>query len=230
MQSTEQLCIKPERQYDPHYRYKMPPVESSPDNRSKQRKTHLHNIGSVARSIFRPEAWLVKYMALRLSTDSGISTAAGEGAYLTGHHSSAVLQPLVFDFIKEYVLCKCGSPETLLRVEGKKRHKVCKLSCHSCGRDGKAAGQEEKMLNLFVAHPMPPELCPMGREDLSRGADDAIESLRTSLLHQAANTATQAAESPAEATSEPPPSAPELEPQLELQPKPEPEPEPEPEP
>ena len=28
---------------------------------------------------------------------------------------------------------------------------VCKLRCHSCGRDGKAAGQEERMLNLFAA-------------------------------------------------------------------------------
>ena len=28
---------------------------------------------------------------------------------------------------------------------------MCKLRCHSCGRDGKAAGQEERMLNLFAA-------------------------------------------------------------------------------
>ena len=86
VQSTEQLCIKPERQHDPHYRYKMPPVESSPDNRSKQRKTHLQHWERRSKHL-PSEAWLVKYMAACLSTDSCISTAAGEGAYLTGHHS-----------------------------------------------------------------------------------------------------------------------------------------------
>jgi len=161
LQPSSQLCLKPERQHDPYYRYKMPPIECSCDNRSKQRKTHLHNIGVVARAIFRPEAWLVKYLALRLSTDSGKSATSGDEAYLTGHHSPAALQAMVFEFIVEYVLCKCGSPETLLHVEGKKRQKVCMLQCHSCGRNGKAAGQSEKMLNLFAAHPMPPALCPM---------------------------------------------------------------------
>lgn len=215
------LSVRPDRQYDPHYRYKMPPLDSATDNRSKQRKTHLCNSAAVARNIFRPEAWLVKFMALELSTDS--SNSAGD-AYLTGHHEPAMLQALVFRFVGEYVQCKCGSPETLLYVEGKKRRKVCRLRCHSCGRDvcrkqgllwpatapdrpsgrtpvrpapglalvlsaraerrtgrvrplvfrhlgrdGRATGQEERMLSLFAAQPMPPELCPMLRGDVGGG-------------------------------------------------------------
>lgn len=171
---AETLCVRPDRQYDPHYRYKMPPLDSSTDNRNKQRKTHLHNAAAVARDIFRPEGWLVKYLALRLSTDCGRS-------YLTGHHDAAQLQQLVFGFIQDYVLCKCGSPETMLYVEGKKRRKTAKLRCHSCGRDGKAAGQEEKMLNLFDAQPMPPELCPMLRGDL--GAPGAMVTEGGAVLH-----------------------------------------------
>lgn len=162
---AEKLCVRPDRQYDPHYRYKMPPLDASTDNRNKQRKTHLHNVAAVARDVFRPEAWLVKYLALRLSTDCGRG-ADGSVAYLTGHHDAAQLQQFVFGFIQEYVLCKCGSPETLLYVEGKKRRKTAKLRCHSCGRDGKAAGQDEKLCNLFDAQPMPRELCPMLRGDL----------------------------------------------------------------
>lgn len=161
MSSDCTLCLKESRQYDPHYRYKMPPLDASTDNRSKQRKTHLHNSAVVAKNCFRPEAWLVKYLALHLSTDSGVSRP-GTDAFLTGHHATTELQPLVFSFIREYVLCKCGSPETLLHVHGKKRDKVCRLRCHSCGRDGRCAGQDEKMLNLFAAQPMAPELCPMG--------------------------------------------------------------------
>lgn len=153
------LCLKPERQYDAHYRYKMPPLEAVADARNKQRKTHLPNVASVAKNIFRPEAWLVKYLALNNSTDSG---GVGSDAYLTGHHSAEDLQVLTFAFIREYVLCKCGSPETLLHVQGKKRNKVCRLQCHSCGRSGKSAGQDDKMLNLFAAQPMPLGLCPMG--------------------------------------------------------------------
>jgi translation initiation factor 2 beta subunit (eIF-2beta)/eIF-5 len=156
------LCLKPERQYDPHYRYKMPPLEVITDSRSKQRKTHLTNVASVAKNVFRPEAWLVKYLALRNSTDSGTSSSLGTDAYLTGHHCVEDLQQLTFEFIREYVLCKCGSPETLLLVEGKKKNKVCRLQCHSCGRTGRSAGQDDKMLNLFAAQPMSPELCPMG--------------------------------------------------------------------
>eukprot|EP00966_Prymnesium_polylepis_P224712 5197374-Prymnesium_polylepis.2 len=144
----------------------MPPLDSSADNRNKQRKTHLHNITAVARNIFRPEGWLLKYLALRLSTDCGGGSAGGSAAYLTGHHDAVALQQLIFGFIEEYLLCKCGSPETLLYTEGKKRRKTAKLRCHSCGRDGKAAGQEEKMLNLFEAQPMRPELCPMLRGEL----------------------------------------------------------------
>ena len=77
------LSVRPDRQYDPHYRYRMPPLDSAADNRNKQRKTRLHNAAAVARNIFRPEAWLVKFMALELSTDSSSSAGA---AYLTGHH------------------------------------------------------------------------------------------------------------------------------------------------
>lgn len=155
------LCLKPERQYDPHYRYKMPPLEVVVDSRNRQRKTHLPNVASVAKNVFRPEKWLVKYLALRNSTDSGCSTSSTD-AYLTGHHSSEDLQQLVFSFIRDYVLCKCGSPETWLHVEGKKKSKVGRLQCHSCGRSGRAAGQDEKLLNFFATQPMPPELCPMG--------------------------------------------------------------------
>ena len=79
---------------------------------------------------------------------------------MLGAHRTELLERL------EALLLKCGSPETLLYVEGKKRRKTAKLRCHSCGRDGKATGQDEKMLNLFDAQPMPPELCPMLRGDL----------------------------------------------------------------
>ena len=161
------LSVRSDRQYDPHYRYKMPPLDVSADSRNKQRKTYLHNACSVARNVFRPEAWLIKYLALSLSTDSGVAAGAAP-SYLTGHHDKADLQPLVFGFIQDYVLCKCGSPETLLYVEGKKRSKKAKLQCHSCGRVGSAAGQEDKMLNLFAAQPMQPELCPMLRGDVAR--------------------------------------------------------------
>ena len=75
------LSVRPDRQYDPHYRYRMPPLDSAADNRNKQRKTRLHNAAAVARNLFRPEAWLVKFMALELSTDSSSSAGA---AYLTG--------------------------------------------------------------------------------------------------------------------------------------------------
>ena len=157
------LCLKEERQHDPHYRYKMPPINASTDNRSKQRKTYLHNVTAIAANCFRPEEWLLKFLALQLSTDSGNSSAGG-AAFLTGHHVTAVLQPIVFCFIQEYVLCsKCGSPETLLYVEGKKRDKVSRLQCHSCGRSSRSAGQNAKMLNLFAAQPMRPELCAVGR-------------------------------------------------------------------
>ena len=176
-----ELCVRPDRQHDPHYRYKMPHLECVRDNRNKQRKTHLPNAADVSRNIFRPESWLVKYLALQLSVDSGGGGATE--AYLSGHHDSVALQQLVFGFIKEYVLCKCGSPETLLYVEGKKRRRACKLRCHSCGRDGKAAGQDEKLLNLFSAKPMPPELCPMLRGGLGAALralddDDDKEELR----------------------------------------------------
>ena len=77
------LSVRPDRQYDPHYRYRMPPLDSAADNRNKQRKTRLHNAAAVARNLFRPEAWLVKFMALELSTDSSSSAGA---AYLTGRH------------------------------------------------------------------------------------------------------------------------------------------------
>ena len=147
------LSVRPDRQYDPHYRYRMPPLDCAVDNRNKQRKTRLHNSSAVARNIFRPEAWLVKYMALELSTDSSCSGAGA--AYLTGHHEAAQLQELVFRFVAEYVQCKCGSPETLLYVEGKKRRKVCKLRCHSCGRDGRAARSADTCTNPGGRQPQP---------------------------------------------------------------------------
>ena len=88
------LCLKPERQYDAHYRYKMPPLQVMVDQRNKQRKTHLPNAQDVAKNLFRPEAWLIKYGC---HTKTGPPLLSCASAELSSNHIMQVFCAVALD-------------------------------------------------------------------------------------------------------------------------------------
>jgi len=121
------------RVVDPFYRYKMPLIEVKYE--TKNNKTHLLNLASVAKALGREPEIVCKFFELEVGTGR-------IGAYiLKGHQDAIKLQLLLNKFISDMVLCdKCSNPETKIDISGSGRlYKICK----ACGERSRIVGQEK---------------------------------------------------------------------------------------
>lgn len=102
---------------DIFYRYKMPAIQI----KQSTNYTTLLNLSEICKSLDRSEKVILKYLSKKLATASNIKTKELNGAY-----SVSIIQKLIFDFIKEYVLCySCKNPETYFSGP--------KMNCKACG-------------------------------------------------------------------------------------------------
>lgn len=107
---------------DPHYRYKMPPMEVTIVSKFGG-TTVITNATTVATAIYRVPSDLSSCFSKSLGTRAKVYNETIE---IPGKHEVGVLQEHLQKYIRNNVLCnKCGSPETL-------PHKK-KRKCHACG-------------------------------------------------------------------------------------------------
>jgi len=137
---------------DACYRYTMPTLIIKHEGSNKMKKTVLQNLTEVSRAIGRPEAYLLVFFVYANHSSSGRAKDHSK-ASLSGHHSHAVLQQQVLDFIREFVMCKhCGNPETICSVEGSKKRKMVILVCKGCGGQSQL-DTDDKIAKHMAAHP-----------------------------------------------------------------------------
>ena len=119
---------------DPSYRYKMPPVDPKHESSGNGKKTAIINIDIIAKSLYKPVEYLVKYLGQELGTSSEYNIDR-KVCIIKGTHDQATLQKVIFRFISEWVLCsECKNPETQIYLKFKtktKTHKA-KVYCKSC--------------------------------------------------------------------------------------------------
>ena len=114
---------------DPHYRYKMPKIQTAIQGTGNGIKTNWVNLRDVSNALKVPVEYPIKFIGREL----GANTEFKVNSYLiNGSHPVEKMQELLDKFIKKYVLCpQCHLPEIHGKIKVIK--KVIKCTCRSCG-------------------------------------------------------------------------------------------------
>ncbi|KAJ4298169.1 eukaryotic translation initiation factor 5 [Kalmusia sp. IMI 367209] len=115
---------------DPFYRYKMERLQSKIEGKGNGIKTVIVNLTSVANSLERPPAYVIKYFGFELGAQTN-TNPADDRWIINGAHDASKLQDYLDGFISKFVLCKkCKNPETVMEVKDGR----IKLDCKACGQ------------------------------------------------------------------------------------------------
>ncbi|KAF2742866.1 hypothetical protein M011DRAFT_254828 [Sporormia fimetaria CBS 119925] len=115
---------------DPFYRYKMERIQSKIEGKGNGIKTVIVNLSSVAQSLARPPAYVIKYFGFELGAQTNINPS-DDRWIINGAHDAAKLQDYLDGFIQKFVLCKkCKNPETDVNIKDDQ----IKLDCKACGK------------------------------------------------------------------------------------------------
>lgn len=114
---------------DVFYRYKMERLQTKIEGKGNGIKTVVVNLTSVAQSLARPGAYLIKYFGFELGAQTNIDPA-DDRWIINGAHDAAKLQDYLDGFINKFVLCKkCKNPETDVIIKDGN----ISLDCKACG-------------------------------------------------------------------------------------------------
>ncbi|KAJ9154978.1 Eukaryotic translation initiation factor 5 [Pleurostoma richardsiae] len=115
---------------DAFYRYKMERLVTKIEGKGNGIKTVIVNLSSVAQSLARPGAYLIKYFGFELGAQTNIDPA-DDRWIINGSHDANKLQEYLDGFISKFVLCKkCKNPETDVII---KDGRII-LDCKACGQ------------------------------------------------------------------------------------------------
>lgn len=115
---------------DPFYRYKMEKIQSKIEGKGNGIKTVIVNLASVAHSLSRPPAYVIKYFGFELGAQAN-AKPSDDRWIINGAHDAPKLQDYLDGFISKFVLCKkCKNPETDVIIKDEK----ITLDCKACGQ------------------------------------------------------------------------------------------------
>jgi translation initiation factor 5 len=116
---------------DPFYRYKMERLQSKIEGKGNGIKSVIVNLSSVAHSLSRDPAYVVKFFGFELGAQ--VTANPTDDRYIiNGAHDAGKLQGYLDTFISKFVLCKkCKNPETDLIVQ---KDGTILRDCKACGQ------------------------------------------------------------------------------------------------
>lgn len=115
---------------DRFYRYKMERLQSKIEGKGNGIKTVIVNLSSVAGSLARPPAYVIKYFGFELGAQTN-TNPNDDRWIINGAHDAAKLQDYLDGFINKFVLCKkCKNPETDVIIKDGR----ILLDCKACGQ------------------------------------------------------------------------------------------------
>jgi translation initiation factor 5 len=115
---------------DPFYRYKMERLQSKIEGKGNGIKTVIVNLSSVAQSLARPGAYVIKYFGFELGAQTN-TNPSDDRWIINGAHEASKLQDYLDGFIAKFVLCKkCKNPETEVVIKDGR----ILLDCKACGQ------------------------------------------------------------------------------------------------
>lgn len=125
------ITLDNKKRTDTHHRYWMPPLETKIEGKGNGIKTILVNVETVAIALERRAAWVHKYLGIEVGATTPDADKTGGRHIINGAHDAAKLQELLEGFMRKFVFCPCGSPETEFKLQGKK---ALNFVCRTCPR------------------------------------------------------------------------------------------------
>lgn len=105
-------------------------LQSKIEGKGNGIKTVVANLSSVAHSLSRPPAYVIKYFGFELGAQTNINPS-DDRWIINGAHEASKLQDHLDGFISKFVLCKnCKNPETDVVV----KDGTILLDCKACGQ------------------------------------------------------------------------------------------------
>ena len=127
--ATGELNI-PSTVKDPHYRYKMPKIQTATQGSGNGIKTNWVNLPEVSNALKVPLEYPIKFIARELGSNTETKS---NSLLINGSQDVEKMQELLDKFIKKYVLCpKCHLPEIHGKIRVEKKGEI-KCTCRSCG-------------------------------------------------------------------------------------------------
>ena len=147
---------------DPFYRYKMERLQSKIEGKGNGIKTVVANLSSVAQSLARAPAYVIKYFGFELGAQTN-TNPADDRWIINGAHEASKLQDHLDGFINKFVLCKsCKNPETDINVKDGR----IMLDCKACGQ--RSAVDLRQKLSGFILKNEPKKGKKGKKEKLTR--------------------------------------------------------------
>ncbi|CUS13883.1 unnamed protein product [Tuber aestivum] len=116
---------------DPFYRYKMERLQSKIEGKGNGIKSVIVNLSSVAHSLSRDPAYVVKFFGFELGAQV-TANPTNDRYIINGAHDAGKLQDYLDTFITKFVLCEeCKNPETDLIVQ---KDGTILRNCKACGQ------------------------------------------------------------------------------------------------
>lgn len=107
----------------------MEKIQSKIEGKGNGIKTVIPNLNSVAQSLGRPSAHVIKYFGFELGAQTSMK-ATEDRWIINGAHEASKLQDYLDGFINRFVLCKkCKNPETDVMI----KDSTIILDCKACG-------------------------------------------------------------------------------------------------
>jgi translation initiation factor 5 len=105
-------------------------LQSKIEGKGNGIKTVVANLSSVAQSLARPPAYVIKYFGFELGAQTN-TNPADDRWIINGAHEAPKLQDHLDGFINKFVLCKsCKNPETDINIKDGR----ILLDCKACGQ------------------------------------------------------------------------------------------------
>lgn len=136
---------------DPFYRYVMPKVEIKVEGTNKMIRTYIININNIAECLNRTAEYINTYLGQELSVNQCYDKQT-ERFYVSGKYEQHKIQSVLQKMINSFILCKkCGNPETVNTIVGKKKNMSIHLICRSCGHTVEL-NNTDKFVKYIILH------------------------------------------------------------------------------
>ena len=144
-------------------------LQSKIEGKGNGIKTVVANLSSVAQSLARPPAYVIKYFGFELGAQTN-TNPADDRWIINGAHEASKLQDHLDGFINRFVLCKsCKNPETEINIKDGR----ILLDCKACGQRTQV-DLRHKLSGYIIK--MEPKKGKKGKKEKSTRRDRAKEN------------------------------------------------------
>ena len=145
-------------------------LQSKIEGKGNGIKTVVANLSSVAQSLARPPAYVIKYFGFELGAQTN-TNPADDRWIINGAHEAPKLQDHLDGFINKFVLCKsCKNPETDINIKDGR----ILLDCKACGQ--RTAVDLRHKLSGYIIKMEPKKGGKKGKKEKSTRRDRAKEN------------------------------------------------------